>query len=65
MTELETMERARQYMEQLANGINPLDGSMIPDGEVVNQVRLSRCFFYVESVLRQVIENGGVVQAPK
>jgi len=65
MTELETMERARLYMEKLANGINPLDGSMIPDGEVVNNVRLSRCFFYVENVLRQVIENGGTAQAPK
>lgn len=63
--DMQTMERARQYMEQLANGINPLDGSMIPDGDVVNNVRLSRCFFYVEGVLRQVIENGGILQAPK
>ena len=60
MTELETLERAKMYMEKLANGINPIDGSMIPDEDVVNNVRLSRCFFYVADVLRQVIDNGGI-----
>ena len=47
MDDLQTMERAKIYMEKLANGINPIDDSQIPDGEVVNHVRLSRCFFYV------------------
>lgn len=60
MTELETLQRAKQYMEKLANGINPLDGTVIADDEVVNNVRLSRCFFYVANVLGQVIDNGGV-----
>ena len=65
MTELETLERAKMYMEKLANGINPIDGSMIPDEDVVNNVRLSRCFFYVADVLRQVIDNGGVTPQKK
>lgn len=65
MTELETLERAKMYMEKLANGINPIDGSVIPDADVVNNVRLSRCFFYVADVLRQVIENGGVTPPKK
>ena len=52
-------------MEKLANGINPIDGSMIPDEDVVNNVRLSRCFFYVADVLRQVIDNGGVAPQKK
>ena len=60
MTELETLERAKMYMEKLANGINPVDGIPVPDEDVINNVRLSRCFFYVADVLRQVIENGGV-----
>ena len=58
--DLQTLERAKMYMEKLANGINPIDGSTIPDGDVVNNVRLSRCFFYVADVLHQVIENGGI-----
>ena len=52
-------------MEKLANGINPIDGSMIPDEDVVNNIRLSRCFFYVADVLRQVIDNGGVAAQKK
>lgn len=65
MTELETLERARMYMQKLANGINPIDGTNIPDEDVVNNLRLSRCFFYVADVLRQVIENGGVAGQKK
>lgn len=65
MTELETLERARMYMEKLAKGINPIDGSVIPEEDVVNNVRLSRCFFYVADVLRQVIDNGGVAPQKK
>ena len=52
-------------MEKLANGINPIDGSVIPDEDVVNNVRLSRCFFYVADILRQVIDNGGVAPQKK
>lgn len=59
MTELETMERARMYMEKLAKGINPIDDSIVPEEDVINNVRLSRCFFYVAEVLQRVIEDGG------
>ena len=65
MTELETLQRAKMYMEKLANGINPIDNSMIPDDDVVNNVRLSRCFFYVADVLRQVIDSSGVTPQKK
>lgn len=60
MTELEMIQRAKLYMDKLANGINPLDDTTIPDNEIVNHVRLSRCFFFVSDVLQRVIENGGI-----
>lgn len=59
MTELEKIERAKMYMDKLANGIDPISDSEIPDDDIINNVRLSRCFFFVSDVLRQVIENGG------
>ena len=59
MTELEKIERAKMYMDKLANGINPIDDTVVPDDDLINNVRLSRCFFFVSDVLRQVIENGG------
>jgi len=54
-TELEKLERARLYIEQLANGIDPISGLELPDDSALNQVRLSRCFFYVAEVLGQAI----------
>ena len=53
------------YVQKLANGVNPTDGSEVPDGDVVNDVRISRCLFFVADVLRQVLANGGAVPAPK
>ena len=65
MTELEKMERARMYLDKLANGIDPLTDRELPEDTVLNEVRLARCFFYASDVLRRVIENGGEVQAAK
>lgn len=64
MTELEKIAYAKSFIDKLANGVNPIDDSTVPDGDVVNNVRLSRCFFYVSDILRQVIENGGLTPAP-
>ena len=60
MTELEKIAYAKSFIDQLAEGVNPLDGTPVPEGDIVNNVRLSRCFFYVSDILRQVIDNGGI-----
>lgn len=65
MTELETMKRAKSYIDSLANGVNPLTGELIEDDSVVNNIRISRCLFYVSDVLGRVIENGGEVKAAR
>lgn len=64
MTELEKIAYAKTFIEKLAQGISPLDNTPIPEGEIVNNVRLARCFFYVAQVLGRVCENGGI-DAPK
>jgi len=64
MTELEIMQHAKDYLDKLAKGIDPLTGREVPEGEIINNVRISRCLFYVSDVLRQVIENGGIHAAP-
>ena len=56
MTEQEKLQRAKYYMDCLANGMNPFDGTSIPEQDVVNQVKISRCLFYVADVLRRQIE---------
>ena len=62
MTELETMQRTKMYMDKLAQGIDPISGQEISEDSVLNNVRLARCFFYVSGVLDGVIANGGRVK---
>lgn len=64
-TELEIMMHAKDYLDKLANGINPLTDEALPKTDIVNQVRISRCLFFVSDVLRQVIEKGGLKKTPK
>ncbi len=57
--DLKLLEHAKSYIDALARGVNPLTGEEIPEGEVVNQVRISRCLYYVSDVLGEVLKNGG------
>ena len=57
MTELEKIEYAKSFIDKLANGINPLDNTPIPENDIANNVRLARCFFYVSTILQKEIER--------
>ena len=59
MTELEKIEYTKGFVDKLAEGINPIDGTPIAEGDLLNNVRISRCMYYVSDILRRVIENGG------
>lgn len=60
MTDMEKAAFAKTYIEKLANGINPLTDEILPDTDIVNNVKIARCLFYVADTLRQVVENGGI-----
>lgn len=63
MTELEKIAYAKTFIDKLANGINPIDDTAVLETDVINNVRISRCFFFVSDILRQVCENGGVAKS--
>ena len=65
MTELEKIAYAKSFIDKLANGINPLDDLPLSETDVASNARLSKCFFYVSDILRQVIENGGTTPLKK
>ena len=58
---LELLKHAKCYIEKMANGINPLTDEKIPDNELINNVRISRCLFYVNDILGEVLENSGIM----
>ncbi len=61
MTELDTLKRAKMYIDSLARGVDPVSGQLAEEDSVINNVRISRCLFYVSDVLEKVIDNGGKV----
>jgi len=42
---------AKDWILKLANGINPLDGNALKEDDIVNNVHISRCLFYVAELL--------------
>lgn len=60
MTELETIQMAREFIDKLANGVNPVNGSIIPESDITGNIRVSRCLFYVSTLLGRIIEQGGM-----
>ena len=57
MNEIEKIAYAKSFIDKLANGVNPIDDTPIKADDVVNNVRISRCLFYVSNLLRDMIEN--------
>lgn len=59
--DLEMMMKAKELLELLANGRNPVSGAELPDDTILNDLQLSRCFFFTAGILQKVIENRGQV----
>ena len=57
MTEIEKIAYAKSFIDKLAIGIDPTDGTFIPDSEVALNPRLSKCFLYVSDILSKNIDN--------
>ena len=64
MNELEKLVQAKDYLDKLSNGIDPITDDVLSEDTALNNVSLLRCFFYVSDILRKVIENNGVVARP-
>jgi hypothetical protein len=53
----EKMIKAKEILQKIANGINPINGQSINDESFLSDPRIIRCFFYVSEVLSKVIEG--------
>ena len=41
----EIMQHAKEYLDKLARGIDPLTGREVPEDKIINNVRISRRLF--------------------
>ena len=65
MEEIEVLKKAQEYIEKMAKGINPLDGRVIEEDSLINNVRISRCLFYVSGVMKELIAKNGKTKKSK
>lgn len=54
MIDIEKLNSAKAWMEKLANGINPLNDELVKDDDLINNVHISRCLFYVAELLGEI-----------
>lgn len=57
MTDTEILIHAKSYIDKLAQGINPLTDQPVNETDIINNVRISRCLFYVSDILDNVIKG--------
>ena len=48
---------ALDWIKKLANGINPIDGSVLSDNDIVNNVHISRCLYFVAEILEKTAQK--------
>ncbi len=58
MEDIEVLKHAQRYIESMANGVDPLTGEIVSDSDLINNVRISRCLFYVNEKLKSLINEG-------
>lgn len=54
MIDKEKFNSAKVWIEKLANGINPLNDEVVKDDDLINNVHISRCLFYVSELLDEI-----------
>jgi hypothetical protein len=60
MTELDVLLHARDYMEKLSCGINPITDEPYDENSDMSNERIVKCFQYVASLLGEIAENKGI-----
>lgn len=56
-TEKDLILHAKNYIDNLSNGINPLDNSKICDNNIIKNKKIVTCFQYVSKWLSQLAEE--------
>ena len=51
----EQLKKVKAFIDQMADGINPVSGEVVKDDDSLNNVQISRCLFYVSDILREYI----------
>ncbi len=54
MNELDKLKTAKEFIDKMAQGINPLTGQGASESDLIAEEKLSRFFSYISGVLQQI-----------
>lgn len=54
MIDTKKLATAKVWIEKLANGINPLNDELVKEDDIINNVHISRCLFYITELLDEL-----------
>lgn len=61
MNKRQVIQHAQNYLDMLAAGTDPITQETIGEDSVVSKPQLKKCFQFVSAILREVLENNGLV----
>ena len=64
MNKRKVIQHARNYMDLLAQGIDPISQKAVDPQSIVVEPRLQKCFAFVSGILEELLANGGYVSLP-
>ncbi len=61
MNKRQVIQHAKNYLDLLAAGTDPISQEAIDGDSVVSRPQMQKCFQFVSAILREVLENNGLV----
>ena len=64
MNKRQVIQHAKDYMDLLSKGIDPISRNDVGEDSVVSEPRLQKCFAFVSGILEELLANEGYVSLP-
>ena len=61
MNKRQVIQHAKNYLEMLTEGTDPITREVIGEDSVVSNPQIKKCFQFVSAILGEVLENNGLV----
>lgn len=61
MNKRQIIQHAKNYLDLLAEGTDPISQEAIDGDSVASRPQMQKCFQFVSAILREVLENNGLV----
>ena len=60
MNKRQVIQHAKDYLDLLAAGTDPISNEKIEGDSVVSRPQMQKCFQFVSTILQEVLQNNGL-----